>query len=336
MELLFLFLVSLLASALITGLVRRLSQRTRLVDVPGARSAHHRPAPTGGGLGIVTPFGLVCCYCLQSGLIHTDQFLALAGGLFVALTGLADDRSQLALRWRLPAQFAAALWSLFWLGSLPEISLGGLLELSGPLLAFLAFLALVWLLNLYNFMDGIDGLAGTEVVFVTLLSSLLVIRTDSIVLTLSVSLLAASLGFLIWNWPPARIFMGDVGSGFLGFTLGILALLSMQSGGLTVWTWFILLNVFIVDATVTLLRRILAGERWYEGHDRHAYQQAARHFGSHRLVTIAILTINCFWLAPLAWAATVWPVAGMYLSLLATAPLLFLVLKIQAGRPAAG
>ncbi len=218
---------------------------------------------------------------------------------------------------------------------MPAVNFAGLMLSQPWLLKALALLALLWLLNLYNFMDGIDGLAGSELVFVTFLSYLLVINSgDEVTAMLSATLLAAGAGFLLWNWPPAKIFMGDVGSSFTGFSLGVLALISMQSGILTLWTWLILLAVFIVDATVTLLRRFWRGEKWYEGHATHAYQQAARQYKSHAKVTITVIVINLLWLAPLAWLSVQRPELGMALTLLAMMPLLLLAWRLGAGNAA--
>lgn len=125
--------------------------------------------------------------------------------------------------------------------------------------------------------------------------------------------------------------MGDVGSGFCGFALGLLAIISMQSGLMTVWTWVILLGVFVTDSTFTLLRRLWRGERWYEGHASHAYQNAARLYKSHAKVTITILMINCLWLAPLAWVSVTKPELGFFLSLIALAPLVAVAYRLQAG-----
>ena len=183
-------------------------------------------------------------------------------------------------------------------------------------------------------MDGIDGLAGSELIFVNLVSLFLVINSgDQVVAVLSATLAAAGAGFLFWNWPPAKVFMGDVGSGFIGFSLGILALLSMHHGSLTVWTWLLLLGVFIVDTTVTLIRRSLNGEKWYQGHASHAYQNAARRYKSHSKVTITVIVINCLWLAPLAWFSVKQPELGIYLAGIGLVPLVVLAIKLQAGKP---
>ena len=185
-----------------------------------------------------------------------------------------------------------------------QFSGGG--DLWGWLRRCAEFAALVWLTNLFNFMDGIDGLAGMEAVSVSGLGAFLLLRNRLLSgAQLSLMLCAASLGFLVWNWPPAKIFMGDVGSGFLGFTLGTLALFSSKTDSTLVWPWLILLAAFLVDATVTLLRRISGRARWYEAHRSHAYQHAARASGSHAKVTLAVAAMNIGWLFPLAWAACV-------------------------------
>ena len=148
---------------------------------------------------------------------------------------------------------------------------------------------------------------------------------------LSATLFASGAGFLLWNWPPAKIFMGDVGSGFIGFSFGVMALLSTQHGSMTIWTWVLLLGIFIVDATVTLFRRYRRNERWYEGHACHAYQNAARRYKSHGKVTITVILVNCVWLAPLAWLSANRPDLGVYLAILGIAPLIVLAIKFQAG-----
>ncbi len=195
------------------------------------------------------------------------------------------------------------------------------------------FAGLVWLTNLFNFMDGIDGLAGMEAVCVSVFGgTLLFLRGLASYSQLSWLLAAASLGFLLWNWPPAKIFMGDAGSGFLGFTLGTLALFSSSSSPGLIWPWLILLAAFIVDATVTLLRRMFSRARWYEAHRSHAYQHAARAWASHPKVTLAVAAINIGWLFPLAWTASRFPQAAPALAALSAVPLVYITLRFEAGR----
>ena len=332
MSTLALFAGLFLASLLLTGVLRNLAPRVRMMDLPVDRSAHSQATPVGGGLVIVCLFALLASYYLVAGVIPLAEYMALSGGVVIAVAGLIDDLSPLDLRWRIPLQFGAAIWSVWWLGDVPPIGIGDWTLQVQWLLNGLAIVALVWLLNLYNFMDGIDGLAGSELLFVNLSCLLFVISNEDQVLgVLSGTLLAAGAGFLVWNWAPAKIFMGDVGSGFIGFTLGVLALFSMHHGSMTVWTWVILLAVFITDASYTLARRYLAGERWFEGHACHAYQNAARQYKSHGKVTITILMFNCLWLAPLAWISVQQPQLGVYLAVIAILPLALLAGKFRAG-----
>lgn len=126
-------------------------------------------------------------------------------------------------------------------------------------------------------------------------------------------LAAASAGFLVFNWPPARIFMGDVGSGLLGYGFGVLAVASERMGALPIGVWMILLAVFVVDATATLIRRVVCGERWYEAHRSHAYQRAVQIGYSHRQVTTCVLALNSL-LALVAvgvWAVPSWLFGGL-------------------------
>lgn len=330
-----LILLSFTASLLLTGLIKLVAEQWQVLDRPVTRSAHSQPVPVGGGLAIVLVFLVAMVWLYSEDLIPQDTFVALLGAVLIAAIGLFDDVWKLHIRWRLPLQFLAAVWVLYWLGRLPAVDLGIVQFPSSWLLDALALLALVWLLNLYNFMDGVDGLAAAELLTVTLLSFFLAITTGDGALTLlSAVLCAAAAGFLLWNWQPAKIFMGDVGSGFAGFTLGVLALHSLHAGSLTVWTWLLLLGVFVVDASLTLLRRVLNRAKWYEGHSSHAYQHAARHYKCHWKVTITLVAVNMFWLAPLAWYSIVRPELGLFLSLLGLAPLVALASHFDAGQTA--
>jgi len=203
--------------------------------------------------------------------------------------------------------FLAAAWALYWLGGLPSLRVGaGAVEL-GPAGTVLAALGLVWFVNMYNFMDGIDGIAGSEAVTAGLAGGALLLALGSPGLaTLSLLLAAASAGFLAWNWQPARIFMGDVGSGFLGFCFAALALASERAGALPLLGWVLLLGVFLFDATATLGRRVVRGEKWYDAHRSHAYQRAVQGGWRAAAVTGAVIAINLV-LGALAWAAAAEP-----------------------------
>lgn len=256
----------------------------------------------------------------------------LGAGTTVALVGFLDDHGHVAARWRLLGHFAAAAWALAWMGGMPPLVLFGD-TFSISWLGYVgASIYLVWLLNLYNFMDGIDGLASIEAISVCVGGALIyMLLGDASMALLPLLLAAAVFGFLCWNFPPAKIFMGDAGSGFLGLTLGVLSLHAAWSNPDFLWAWLILLGVFIVDATFTLCRRLVRGDRVYEAHRTHAYQYASRKHGSHRKVTLAVLGINILWLTPLAFAVAAGTLNGLLGLLMAYIPLLALALKYKAG-----
>lgn len=332
-----LLIVSLAVLAwILTALLRRYALARSLLDVPNARSSHSLPTPRGGGVAIVVAFLLGLCMAFFTGLgIATELFYSLLGaGLGIALLGFLDDHGHIAARWRLLGHFLAAAWALYWLGGLPPLEVfGGLLHLSwfGHVLA--AFY-LVWLLNLYNFMDGIDGIASVEAICVCLGAGILYLLLEApAAAELSLLMLAASvLGFLIWNFPPARIFMGDAGSGFLGIVLGIFSLYAGWVDPVLLWAWLILLGVFIVDATLTLLRRLLRGDRVYEAHRSHAYQYASRRLGRHLPVTVSVVILNLVWLLPLAISVALGWLDGLVGVAIAYSPLLVLAWLLGAGR----
>jgi len=316
------------SSFLLTELIRRYSIKTKFLDVPNERSSHSIATPRGGGLSIVITFLAVIGL---SDLLATGIVFALIGsGILVAGVGFWDDKDHIPARWRLLSHFSAAFWAIYFLGELPEFLLFGFTVNPGLIgIVSVAFL-LVWLLNLFNFMDGIDGIAASETVFVASGAAFFFwlngIENLSFV---SLVLAASTMGFLILNWSPAKIFMGDVGSGFLGLMLGLIAYADVLDGG-SIWIWLVLFGVFLVDSGITLLRRILNGNKWYEAHCSHAYQHAARKWG-HKRVTFATIVINIFWLFPLANLIYWYEGVSIFIVLLAYVPLIILALKFNAG-----
>lgn len=332
MTLLLLLAVFLLTWSL-TWLLRRYALARQLLDVPNARSSHSLPTPRGGGVSFVL-CGIGCVLLLGSwSLIDYASMLALAGaGAVVAVVGFVDDHRHIAARWRLLVHVLAVVWMLWWFAAaLPVSVLGLTLPLGIAGYAF-SLLLLVWLLNLYNFMDGIDGIASVEAICVLLGGALLYWLTGhSQQLLLPLALAAAVAGFLCWNLPPARIFMGDAGSGFLGIMLGGLMLQAALTEPALLWSWLIMLGVFMVDATVTLLHRWWRGERVSQAHRSHAYQFAARAWGSHGRVTGVVLLLNLLWLWPWALLVAVDLVDGLLALLLAYLPLIWLAWRYRAG-----
>ena len=248
--------------------------------------------------------------------IQFDYLMIVLSGLIVAGIGFWDDHDHILARWRLLAHFTASAWIAYWM------NFQGFEYL-------IAIMILVWCLNLFNFMDGIDGIAGAEAVFVALVLVFLTLGNDPQMASIAILLAAAVFGFLIWNLPPARIFMGDVGSGFLGLMLGVI-ILSQGLFTTEFYTGIILFSVFITDATITLLIRIYRGEAWYQAHSCHGYQHMARTFG-HFKITGTIFLINLLWLLPIAILTMQMPDFATGFVLLAYLPLIVLAWRSKSG-----
>jgi Fuc2NAc and GlcNAc transferase len=333
-------LIVFLVSIGSTGVLRHYALRRGIIDTPNERSSHTIPTPRGGGVSFVITFltALTAAYLfnITDAAPQTKPFMALiTSGLLVAGIGFWDDHIHIPARWRFLTHSIAALIGLLLLG-LPEIPLPSTTINLGLLGYPIGIIALVWLLNLFNFMDGIDGFAGSEALFVGISATIIMMLAkpgefSAPILWLSI-LMAGVAGFIVWNWPPAKIFMGDAGSGFLGLMLGLFALWSANLG-LSIWCWIILLALFITDATVTLLRRMLSGERWFEAHRSHLYQQLSRKWGNHRSVTQALISLNVFWLFPWAWLAATYHNLGLFITFTAYLPIVVLARKLGAGKP---
>ncbi|MCG2576280.1 glycosyl transferase family 4 [Dechloromonas sp. XY25] len=284
-------------------------------------------------------FGLVLLYGWSLG------WGVICLGALLAAVGLQDDIHQVSVRSRFGIQILVSAGFLALLGELPALSFLSSIkfEIAGWLLSALLLLVGVWWINLFNFMDGIDGIAAVQAVFMLLLSALMAAEVQPEAMAdpawlFMLSVAAAVLGFLLLNWPPARIFMGDVGSTWLGFVIFALGLISVQKGWLNYAAWLVWAEVFVVDATVTLLTRLARGERWYEAHSSHAYQRLSRrwqgaHKVGHRSVTLLVMIVNVLWVAPWAWACLNWPEWSPTFVVVAYVPLVLAVLWLGAGRP---
>lgn len=327
------YLAVFVLSAGFTGAVRRYALHKQLMDVPNARSSHTVPTPRGGGVGIVAAFMLGLPLLVLTGWATVADACVLAiPGMAVAAIGFADDHGHIPARWRLLGHFAAAGTGLALLNTLPVIPLWNGFTLSGAWLAVPLVIGVVWLLNLYNFMDGIDGIAGVQAVTVCLGFALLAyLYATPADVALALLLAAASGGFLCWNLPPAKIFMGDAGSGFLGVAIALLWLKISSHAPQVFWAGLVLMGVFVVDATWTLLVRLKRGEKVYEAHRSHAYQHAAMRYGSHSKVTAVVGVLNVCWLLPIAY---VMGNGGMSLwqgMVIAGGPLLIMAFALKAG-----
>jgi Fuc2NAc and GlcNAc transferase len=294
MHVLLLIVATALVSAVLTSVVRKYSLQRELLDIPNERSSHSVPTPRGGGLAIVAALLVALTLAWLLEWIPGRVALALVpGGTVIAAIGWIDDHHPRSAAQRLVAHIAAAGWAVFALGGLPALRLGTVILPLGLAGSVFAILMIVWLTNLYNFMDGIDGIAATEAVAVGLGAAALAMLSGATSVAVAALLIAAAaIGFLGWNWQPARIFMGDVGSGSLGYILAVTAIVSEHEGGPSLLLWGLMLGVFVVDATLTLLRRALRRERLSAAHRKHAYQRAVQSGLSHSQVTGATLILN--------------------------------------------
>jgi len=272
-------------------------------------------------------------------------------GLILAAAGLLDDIRPLHARYRFGIQLMIVCLLLWALGptTLPAFGV-----LTGIMLVLLLLAVGIWWINLYNFMDGIDGIAATQAICMLTGSAMICLLNGggptytAGLWQFMALIIAAAAGFLILNWSPASIFMGDVGSTWLAFILLFIALVSIQTGWLHYETWMILGALFITDASVTLLRRMLTGQRWHEAHRNHAYQHLSRriqkqqeHLGNsasvarsigHRWVNGLLITINTLWLLPLALITVLQPHWALLTVLVAYVPLIAGALILRAGQ----
>ena len=324
---------ALLLSWVLTACMRRYALKSRLLDVPNERSSHAIPTPRGGGVAVVVSFLLIAVVLGQADLLAPRLLAAVLGsGVLVALVGYLDDRAALPARWRFLAHGIASICSLWLMNGIPPVPvLGHDINLGWFGLA-LAAVYLVWMVNLYNFMDGIDGIAGIEAITVSFGGAVCWwLATGTPHWHLPVLFAACVAGFLVWNYPPAKIFMGDAGSGFIGMVLGLFSLWTAQQTTQVFWCWFILLGCFMVDATTTLIRRVRRGDKFHEAHRSHAYQYASRVHRSHKVVSLAVGAINLIWLLPIALMVALRALDGVVGTLIAYAPLLWLAFHYKAG-----
>ena len=293
------------------------------IDYPNVRSAHSSPVISGGGIAIYAVFLIIGIFCSNFGeieFIHNLLFLLL--GILVVV-GFVDDICGLKISSRFIIYFLISCIAIFVFDS----------ENNSPLLSlsefFFASLCFCLFINLYNFMDGIDGLLATNCI-ISLVSAvfLLIISSGPENLIFYCSILASlQIGFLIFNWAPAKLFMGDAGSIPTGFLMGVIAIETSTSDFLPVAAWIIILSPFLTDSLGTLIFRLIRFENIFKSHSSHMYQRLARHWDSHKQVVFIMAIFQCFWCAPLAYFVTVYNGYDVYLLLLTYVPLLLALLQ---------
>lgn len=319
-------------------LLRRHAEKIGLISDPNHRSSHTIPTPHGGGIGIViagVASALILPLCLGFSIHNGNWWLAIGACFAGALISLIDDFRHIPAGIRLLTQLlvtTAIVYAFYPLGRLET----PLMPLTGLWLAIPVGIVLLWWLNLFNFMDGIDGIAGAQALFMCVAAAGIMIWQGHSHLFYALPIFwwalclgAACLGFLLLNWPPAKIFMGDVGSVFLACAISVLLLYSVKMHLLSYESWLILGATFIADASLMVIIRIIKRERLHEAHRNHAYQRLSRHWKSHKAVTILYSSINVLWLLPLAMLCLKYPTCAWYLVGLAYLPLLAGYLYIQ-------
>ncbi len=282
--------IALISSVVLTGLVRRLA----VIDIPNERSSHSRPTPRGGGISLVviTIIGLICSQMIWRITTWRGLLFYVGAATLISVISWLDDLQSLSAKVRFLAHFVAAGLVIAEWGYWQELHLPVLGNIQiGQFGLLLTLLWIVGLTNAYNFMDGIDGIAGGQA-FVAGIGWAVVGWMINVELIFAIGglLAASSLGFLFYNWPPAKIFMGDVGSAFLGFTFAVVPLIAVRSTtsnrNLMIWIGFLFVWPFILDTGFTLLRRISKRENIFQAHRSHLYQRMVIAGYSHQLVSL--------------------------------------------------
>ena len=322
----FLFFGTALVSLAATGLILRVLKTQGIVDRPNERSSHEVPTPRGGGLAVIVV--LLVAWVLSLGdNVASHQWLIIAT-IFIGFISWIDDLRGLSPALRLISQFIAVSM-VFWLMPSSALYFHGLIPFW--LDNLIAILLWVWFLNLFNFMDGIDGITAVESSGIGLGVFLLMTIGGAQMVhgLLGLSVAAAALGFLWWNWQPAKIFLGDVGSVPLGFLLGWLLLEILAS---PIWPAALILPLYyLADATITLIRRALRGEKVWRAHREHYYQQAAKRGLSHGQISLCIAATNII-LIGLAVLSITHPVPAIIVAVILVGGLLLFMQGTNSSR----
>ncbi|KTD60743.1 MraY family glycosyltransferase [Legionella shakespearei] len=293
-------ILSLILIAVSAALIRLfcvLAQNTRLMDKPNERSLHTNPTVRGGGLVFIglslisLPF-----ICYYNGTSFAQQAVFFVSIILLAAISFLDDLYQLSAKLRFLVQGIVALAVVFFMR--PETLDFVVFSFSNPfLVGVFLFFATVWAINHFNFMDGLDGFCALQSVFLLAAYAFFFsVHSGFIYQDFCLVLMCGLLGFLIFNFPPAKLFMGDVGSASLGFITFAVAVIAQQKYQIPMMYWFLLNSLFLFDATLTLVRRILNKEKWYTAHRKHAYQRIKQFGVSARTILLGQTLINASFL----------------------------------------
>jgi len=278
------YLLLFILSFGLTWFIKNHAIKNNLLAEINERSSHSVPTPHGGGIAITVTWFTGLTFLFFREAIDPSLYYALMTGLIISIVSYLDDLYELSPKVRLTTQALVASLALYFLEGFKELDLFFFTLENQFVTNIFAFFMIVWFINLYNFLDGIDGYAGSEAIFLGLAGFILFGGNHFVVLVVSV------LGFLIWNWHKAKIFMGDVGSTLLGYTIAIYTIYYANQEATNLWIWIILFGVFWFDATLTLIRRYRNGEQLSQAHKKHAYQRLHQQGWEHdKVVKVAIL-----------------------------------------------
>ena len=285
-----LFIITILISFAGTFLIIKVARRRNILDFPNPRSSHSIPTPRAGGLAIVFSWYIGILGLKHLNLIDHDLFLALMAGGILAFVGFLDDLFSIKPWIRIIFQVLTVSLGLYFLKGVEFLYLDNGIIVQSVLLSILAVIAGVWFINLYNFLDGIDGYASVEAICIAAGLYLMTQNPVLLILILSVA------GFLIWNWPLAKIFMGDTGSTQLGYIFVILAIHFNNNLHFSILGLSILSSLFWFDASLTLWRRWRNKEKLSQAHKKHAYQRIVQYGYSHQKTILISICINAFFI----------------------------------------
>ncbi len=309
------FLFLLILSFTLTYLIKNYYIKNALVDEINERSSHTVPTPHGGGIALSITWFIGIIYLHYINQIDVTLFYALMIGIVISVVSFFDDIYELSAKLRLVVQSLVAIGSIVAIGGFNSLDFGIFSITNQIITNIFAFFLIIWFINLYNFLDGINGYAGSEAIFLSLAGFVLFGGSHFLVLAV------ATLGFLYWNFNNAKIFMGDVGSTLLGYNVAIFTLYYANQEPTNLWIWIILFGVFWFDATLTLIRRKLNGEKISEAHKKHGYQRLNQSGWSHFKVTNYSIGLN------IVLFCIVYFISNVFIAFLVSLILLFGIMK---------
>lgn len=331
----FIFFITITTSFLIAYVLEKFFLKKKLfIDKPSLRKTHKHPVPTAGGISILFSF-LVFVFLLNNFYefdINLLNVLAIAI-LPIMIVGLIDDYNEINIYIRLFAQFFSAALIIYFF-QIKNNALDVNLYTQTPyIIIFISIILSVWLMNLFNFMDGIDGYTASQSVFVSFSASIVayINSPENFLFIILLGLGFSNLGFLLRNWYPAKIFMGDTGSVSIGCIIAFFIFYSASESLISIYTWLILLSIFIADSTYTLIVRIVTKKNILKPHLTHGFHILTKNRNSQLFTTKCLIILNTLWVLPLAILSNIFMNFHIIITFIAYLPLLMYLIKIGAG-----